>query len=73
MSRRPGLLISGAVGVAGVIALGVYPQPYMDAVVNASHRPQAVHRSSIIEASLILASPPMLFSSPQSVRKNVTP
>jgi len=35
MSRRPGLLISVAVGVAGVIALGVYPQPYMRATVNA--------------------------------------
>lgn len=35
MSRRPGLLISIAVGVAGVIALGVYPQPYMGAAVNA--------------------------------------
>jgi NADH-quinone oxidoreductase subunit N len=35
MSRRPGLLISVAVGVAGVIALGVYPQPYMGAAVSA--------------------------------------
>ncbi len=35
MSRRPGLLISVAVSVAGVIALGVYPQPYMGAAVNA--------------------------------------
>ena len=35
MSRRPGLLISIAVGVAGVIVLGVYPQPYMGAAVNA--------------------------------------
>jgi NADH-quinone oxidoreductase subunit N len=35
MSRRPGLLISVVVGVAGVIALGVYPQPYMGAAVNA--------------------------------------
>ena len=35
MSRRPGLLISIAVGVAGVIALGIYPQPYMGAAVNA--------------------------------------
>jgi NADH-quinone oxidoreductase subunit N len=35
MSRRPGLLISVAVGVAGVIALGVYPQPYMGAAANA--------------------------------------
>jgi len=35
MSRRPGLLISVAVGVAGVIALGVYPQPFMGAAVNA--------------------------------------
>ncbi len=35
MSRRPGLLISVAVGAAGVIALGVYPQPYMGAAVNA--------------------------------------
>ena len=35
MSRRPGLLISAAVGVAGVIALGVYPQPYMGAAVAA--------------------------------------
>ena len=35
MSRRPGLLISLAVGVAGVIILGVYPQPYMGAAVNA--------------------------------------
>ncbi len=35
MSRRPGLLISIAVGVAAVIALGVYPQPYMGAAANA--------------------------------------
>jgi NADH-quinone oxidoreductase subunit N len=35
MSRRPGLLIGIAVGVAGVIALGVYPQPYMGAAVSA--------------------------------------
>jgi NADH-quinone oxidoreductase subunit N len=35
MSRRPGLLISVAVGVAGVIALGVYPQPFMGVAVNA--------------------------------------
>jgi NADH-quinone oxidoreductase subunit N len=35
MGRRPGLLISVAVGVAGVIVLGVYPQPYMGAAVNA--------------------------------------
>ena len=35
MSRRPGLLISVAVGAAGVIALGVYPQPYMGAAVSA--------------------------------------
>jgi len=35
MSRRPGLLISIGVGVAGVIALGIYPQPYMGAAVNA--------------------------------------
>jgi NADH-quinone oxidoreductase subunit N len=35
MSRRPGLLISVAVGVAGVIVLGVYPQPYMGAAVSA--------------------------------------
>ena len=35
MSRRPGLLISVAVGAAGVIALGVYPQPYLSAAVNA--------------------------------------
>jgi len=35
MSRRPGLLISVAVGVAGVIALGVYPQPYIGAAVSA--------------------------------------
>jgi NADH-quinone oxidoreductase subunit N len=35
LSRRPGLLISIAVGIAGVIVLGVYPQPYMGAAVNA--------------------------------------
>ena len=35
MSRRPGLLIGIAVGVAGVIVLGVYPQPYMGAAVSA--------------------------------------
>jgi NADH:ubiquinone oxidoreductase subunit 2 (subunit N) len=35
MSRRPGLLISIGVGVAGVIALGIYPQPYMGAAINA--------------------------------------
>jgi NADH-quinone oxidoreductase subunit N len=35
MNRRPGLLISVAVGAAGVIALGVYPQPYMGAAVSA--------------------------------------
>jgi NADH-quinone oxidoreductase subunit N len=35
MSRRPGLVISIAVGVGGVIALGVYPQPFMGAAVNA--------------------------------------
>jgi NADH-quinone oxidoreductase subunit N len=35
MNRRPGLLISVAVGAAGVIVLGVYPQPYMGAAVSA--------------------------------------
>jgi NADH-quinone oxidoreductase subunit N len=35
MSRRPGLLIAIAIGVAGVVALGVFPQPYMGAAVNA--------------------------------------
>jgi NADH-quinone oxidoreductase subunit N len=35
LSRRPGLLISIAVGIAGVVILGVYPQPYMGASVNA--------------------------------------
>jgi NADH-quinone oxidoreductase subunit N len=35
MSRRPGLLISVALGAVGVIALGVYPQPYMGAAVSA--------------------------------------
>jgi NADH-quinone oxidoreductase subunit N len=35
MSRRPGLLISVAIGTAGVIALGVYPQPYMGAAISA--------------------------------------
>jgi NADH-quinone oxidoreductase subunit N len=35
MNRRPGLLISVAVGVVGLVAVGVYPQPYMAAAVNA--------------------------------------
>ncbi|HJU09233.1 MAG TPA: NADH-quinone oxidoreductase subunit N [Candidatus Binataceae bacterium] len=35
MIRRPGLLISVAVGAIGVVVLGVYPQPYMGAAVNA--------------------------------------
>jgi NADH-quinone oxidoreductase subunit N len=35
MSRRPGLLISIGVGTAGVIALGIYPQPYLGAALNA--------------------------------------
>jgi len=35
MSRRPGLVVSVAVGVAGVIVLGLYPQPYMGAAASA--------------------------------------
>jgi len=35
MSARPGLLISVAAAVIGVIVIGVYPQPYMGAAVNA--------------------------------------
>jgi NADH-quinone oxidoreductase subunit N len=35
MSRRPGVLISIAVGIAGVIVLGLYPQPYLGAAVSA--------------------------------------
>jgi NADH-quinone oxidoreductase subunit N len=35
MSARPGLLISVAAGVVGVLAIGIYPQPYMGAAANA--------------------------------------
>src|SRR6266851_4739590 len=51
MSRRPGLLISVAVSVAGVIALGVYPQPYMGAAVNAFASAlgrQPIHATSML-------------------------
>src|SRR5271156_6640598 len=34
-AARPGLLISIAVGVAGTILIGLLPQPYMGAAVNA--------------------------------------
>jgi NADH-quinone oxidoreductase subunit N len=52
MSRRPGLLIGIAVGVAGVIALGVYPQPYMSAAVAAFS--SAVGRQPTHTASMLL-------------------
>jgi NADH-quinone oxidoreductase subunit N len=51
MSRRPGLLISVVVGVAGVIALGVYPQPYIGAAVNAFASAlgrQPIHATSML-------------------------
>ncbi|HKV54877.1 MAG TPA: proton-conducting transporter membrane subunit, partial [Candidatus Binataceae bacterium] len=51
MSRRPGLLISVAVGVIGVVLLGVYPQPYMGAAVSAfasAVGQQAVHTAAIL-------------------------
>jgi NADH-quinone oxidoreductase subunit N len=51
MSRRPGLLISLAVGVAGVIMLGVYPQPYMGAAVNAFA--SALGRQPILAVSML--------------------
>jgi NADH-quinone oxidoreductase subunit N len=35
MSARPGLLISVAVAVAGVLIIGIFPQPYLGAAVNA--------------------------------------
>lgn len=35
MSARPGLLIAVAAGVVGVVLIGIYPQPYMGAAVNA--------------------------------------
>jgi NADH:ubiquinone oxidoreductase subunit 2 (subunit N) len=51
MSRRPGLLISVVVGVVGVIALGVYPQPYIGAAVNAFASAlgrQPIHATSML-------------------------
>jgi NADH-quinone oxidoreductase subunit N len=52
MSRRPGLLISVAIGAAGVIAIGVYPQPYMGAAINAFA--SALGRQPIHAASIML-------------------
>jgi NADH-quinone oxidoreductase subunit N len=55
MSARPGLLISVAVAVAGVLIIGIYPQPYMGAAVNAFA--SAVGRPALHAAAALNRSP----------------